>query len=30
MRKGRWPQDRDLVEDLFREYVAALAVDVSF
>jgi len=25
-----WPQDRGVVEDLFREYIAGLGVDVSF
>lgn len=30
IREARWPQDRDVVEDLFREYVAGLGVDVSF
>lgn len=28
--EARWPQDRAVVEGLFREYVAALGVDVSF
>jgi len=30
IREARWPYDRGVVEDLFREYVAALGVDVSF
>lgn len=30
IREARWPQDREVVEDLFREYVAGLGVDVSF
>ncbi len=30
VREARWPQDRDVVEDLFREYVAGLGVGVSF
>lgn len=30
IREARWPQDRGVVEELFREYVAALGVDVSF
>lgn len=30
IREARCSQDRDLVEDLFREYVAGLGVDVSF
>ena len=29
IREARWPQDREVVEDLFREYVAGLGVDVS-
>jgi ribosomal protein S18 acetylase RimI-like enzyme len=28
--EARWPQDRDVVEALFREYVASLAEDISF
>lgn len=28
--EARWPRDRTLVEDLFREYVAALDEDISF
>jgi ribosomal protein S18 acetylase RimI-like enzyme len=28
--EARWPQDRALVEALFREYVASLAEDISF
>ena len=30
IREARWPQDRGVVEELFREYIAALGVDVSF
>jgi putative acetyltransferase len=30
IREARWPQDRGVVEELFREYVSALGVDVSF
>jgi ribosomal protein S18 acetylase RimI-like enzyme len=30
IREARWPQDRGVVEELFREYVAALGVDISF
>ena len=30
IRAARWPHDRNVVEELFREYVAALGVDVSF
>ncbi|MEZ5889304.1 MAG: hypothetical protein R3D52_02990 [Xanthobacteraceae bacterium] len=30
VREARWPYDRGVVEELFREYVAALGVDVSF
>jgi hypothetical protein len=30
IRQARWPPDHDVVEELFREYVAALGVDVSF
>jgi len=28
--EGRWPDDRAIVEALFREYVASLAEDISF
>src|SRR3954465_12797118 len=28
--EARWPDDRDTVEALFREYVASLAEDISF
>ncbi len=28
--EARWPDDRDVVESLFREYVASLAEDISF
>jgi ribosomal protein S18 acetylase RimI-like enzyme len=28
--EARWPEDRALVEALFREYVASLAEDISF
>jgi ribosomal protein S18 acetylase RimI-like enzyme len=28
--EARWPQDRALVEALFREYIASLAEDISF
>ena len=28
--EARWPQDRDTVEALFREYVASLTEDISF
>lgn len=28
--EARWPQDRALVESLFREYVASLDADISF
>src|SRR4051812_24540319 len=28
--EARWPQDRDTVEGLFREYMSSLAEDISF
>ena len=28
--EARWPQDRDIVDSLFREYVASLREDISF
>jgi putative acetyltransferase len=28
--EARWPQDRETVESVFREYVASLAEDISF
>src|SRR6187551_3407891 len=28
--EARWPDDRETVETLFREYVASLAEDISF
>jgi len=28
--EARWPDDREVVEELFREYVASLAEDISF
>ena len=28
--EARWPQDRGIVESLFREYVASLAEDITF
>ena len=28
--EARWPQDRTIVEMLFREYVSALGEDISF
>jgi putative acetyltransferase len=30
IREACWPNDRGVVEELFREYIAALGVDVSF
>ena len=30
VREARWPQDRGAVEDLVREYVSAVGVDISF
>ena len=30
VREAQWPQDRGAVEDLVREYVSAVGVDISF